>query len=421
MSTSGGHAPAEASAGSPLAWASGSWRQLVTDERAEIIVSVALYAAFALAYWLVGLPEDQDVHDDLAVALLAGQLSVPLGSHWELIPIGDGRAWSPFPPVPALVYMPFIALGLPTPFSTQLGAVIGALAAPTMLFALRSMSVPLRTATWISAGVAGATFGYLAGTSNIWFFPEVLGTVLSLGAVLLAIRGRAPLAAGVLMGLAAGSRLPIGFALLLVGFLYWPNRANVLQVVLGAATIAVPVALYNILRFGSPFEFGYGLIESFWHPGQLVTVEPYFREGVVDPSYIPRSIAAMLLQGYEIRLDFPWIAYPVSGVGVPLSAPILLLAMRAPRSRTMLVAWIAFVLVMLPNWAHGSWGFWQFGYRFIVDATIALVILLGLAYRDRQPDWLVRSLALASILFTLYAFAADFWWNAKVVPPAVLP
>ena len=102
----------------------------------------------------------------------------------------------------------------------------------------------------------------------------------------------------------------------------------------------------------------------------------------------------MLLQGYEIRLDFPWFWYPVSGVGIPLSAPILLLALRAPWSSLMAVAWLAFVGVMLPNWAHGSWGFWQFGYRFVVDAMAATLVLIALAYRHRDPDWLLRGTAL---------------------------
>ena len=389
-------------------------------ERAEWLIPLVLYVVFLAAFLFLGNWEDQDVHDDLAAAFRSGQISVPLGAHWELIPNADGRAWSPFPPVPALPYIPFQLAGI-TVFSTQLGAFFGALGPPLLLLALRRLAIPLSTATWIAVGVSGATFGHLAGISNLWFYPQVLGAVLSIGALLVTLSGRWPLVAGLLLGLAAGSRLPIGFILPLLAYLYWPSRAAVVRLVAGVLVIAIPVALYNFARFGNPLEFGYGLIESFWHPGELVTAEPYFREGVLDVSYIPRSLAAMLLQGYEVRLDFPWIAYPASGVGVPLSAPILLLALLARRTTLVAIAWIAFVLVMLPNWAHGSWGFWQFGYRFIVDATVPLVLLIGLAYRERKPDWILRFAAVAGIALTLFAFAAEFWWNARTVSPAILP
>lgn len=422
--SAGGDVTVERQSASPAsaveASAAGRRALAAAASQADWLVPLALYFVFLAAFLWLGKPEDQDVHDDLAAAFLSGQISVPLGSHWELIPNGDGRAWSPFPPVPALPYIPFLLTGV-TVFSTQLGALLGALCPPLILLALRRMAVPMSTAAWVAVGIGGATFGHVAGLSNLWFYPEVLGTVLSLAALLVALSGRAPLVAGLLLGLAAGSRLPTGFILPLLAYLYRPSRGAIVRLVAGVLVIAIPVALYNVARFGSPFEFGYGLIESFWHPGEPVTAEPYFREGVVDASYIPRSLAAMLLQGYEVRLDFPWIAYPVSGVGVPLSAPILLLALRAPRSTLMAVAWLSFVLVMLPNWAHGSWGFWQFGYRFIIDATAPLVVLIGLYYRDRQPDWLLRIAAVAGITFTLYAFAAEFWWDARAVPPAVLP
>ncbi|MCA1570015.1 MAG: hypothetical protein LC798_06760 [Chloroflexi bacterium] len=64
---------------------------------------------------------------------------------------------------------------------------------------------------------------------------------------------------------------------------------------------------------------------------------------------------------------------------------------------------------------------WQFGYRFIVDATGPLLILLCLVYRNRGPDWLLRLTALFGVPATLYAWAAELWWNLTSASPAVLP
>ena len=81
--------------------------------------------------------------------------------------------------------------------------------------------------------------------------------------MLLAVNGRMPLAAGLLLGLAAGCRLPM--ALLLPLFFYWyrPARPRVLLLD-GAAIVAAVVIAYNLVRFGSPVDFGYARIISFF-------------------------------------------------------------------------------------------------------------------------------------------------------------
>ena len=386
----------------------------------DAVVAVLLFVGFATAFWLLGNPNQENVHDDLARAFLRGELWVPAGSHWELVPIDDQRAWSPFPPIPALTFIPLVLAGIEIPIA-DLGAVVGAAGVSLGYVVMRRLDVPVRTAAWAMAGIGGATYGWIASTSSLWFYAQLLGVIFSLLALYVATGRRWPFVAGLLLGLAAGSRLPAGMLLPLIAWFYWERRRMLVQLGLGLAVVAIPIAAYNVVRFGNPLEFGYGLIESFAHAGQPVTAEPYFRDGVLNIGYIPRSIGAMLLQGYEIRLDFPWFWYPVSGVGIPLSAPILLLALRAPWSTLTAVAWLAFVGVMLPNWAHGSWGFWQFGYRFVVDAMAATLVLIALAYRHRDPDWLLRGTALFGVAATLYAFAAEFWWNARVIPPAISP
>ncbi|HEX6140025.1 MAG TPA: hypothetical protein VF013_06110, partial [Candidatus Limnocylindria bacterium] len=89
---------------------------------------------------------------------------------------------------------------------------------------------------------------------------------------------------------------------------------------------------------------------------------------------------------------------------IALAAPIYLFAIRARTGRLAAVAWLAVVLVMLPNLAHGSWGFWQFGYRFILDAAHVLLLLLGIAYRDR-----IGTIAQAAVVFGAAVTGYGLW------------
>jgi len=62
---------------------------------------------------------------------------------------------------------------------------------------------------------------------------------------------------------------------------------------------------------------------------------------------------------------------------------------------------VGVLLVMLPDLLWGSWGFAQFGYRRILDAVPLLLLLLGIAYRERA-DWLLRVTVLVGIVVHAY-------------------
>ncbi len=365
------------------------------------VVGIALGAAAFVAYLLLGDAVTEDGYSDLARAFLDGRLWVS-DELPEVVPIGDGRAYFPLPPVPALLYVPFHAVGLPAS-TTVLAAAVGGIGV-ALAHGLGLLGT--RAATWIAVGVAASTYGWAAGAGNDWLLAQVLGFTLTVASLHLGFRRRWPLAAGLLLGLAAGSRLPVGLTLPLLLYLYRGDRRAWLWIGAGILAVALPIAAYNFARFGSPIDFGYADIASLHHPGETVLAESWFSEGIAHPSYIPRSIAVMLFGGFQVEPGFPWLRAPVSGLSIALCCPAFLLAVRAPRSRIVLVAAGTAALVMLPNWAHGSWGFWQFGYRFFIDAMPALLVPLALAYRERPADgWLIGAATLG-LTVNLYLFLA---------------
>lgn len=378
-------------------------RRGATDSSARIaLMGAALGAAAALVYLLLGDLTTEDGYRELGLAFLDGRLWIDADLP-EVIPIGDGGAYFPLPPVPALLYMPFQAIGL-SPTTTILSALVGGIGVALSYWLARLLGS--RAAGWIAVGLAASTFGWAAGSGNDWLLAQVLAFTLVVGSLHLGLRERWPLAAGLLLGLAAGSRLPAGLALPLLLYLYRGDRRAWAWIGLGLAVVAVPIAAYNLARFGSPIDFGYAQIASLHHPGQTVLAESWFSEGIIHWSYIPRSIAVMLFAGFHVEPTFPWLRAPVSGLSIALAAPIVLVAVRAPRSPVVLVAAATALLVMLPNWAHGSWGFWQFGYRFIIDAMPALLVAVALAYWERPADrWLIGA-AVLSAAVNLYLFLA---------------
>jgi hypothetical protein len=368
-------------------------------------------ALLALAvYWFTGPPgAGGDQYVPLADAFLRGRLSIPVDRPWmELVPVGDGSGaqYSPFPPVPALTLMPVIALlglfpGVGEVSGNVMSSVVGAVNVALAWSLLAAVGVALRPRLVIVVGFAFTTHWWVAGMGGTHHYAAVVATFFLLLSLHLCVHRRWPAMAGLALGLAAGSRLPTGLALpVLLAFFadrWRPSRRH-LQLLLGLAVPAALFAAYNLARFGSPFDTGYAHIPS-GEAGGVVTDEAWFSHGLISPLYIPRHLYAIFVQGPVLVSEFPYLKPSFTGLSLTLSAPFLFWAVKA-RGPLVAVTWLSVALVLLPDVMHGSWGFAQFGYRFILDAVPLVLLLLGWAYRERASWSLVAAVAFSVAVHT---------------------
>jgi hypothetical protein len=373
---------------------------------------VALGIAAGLVYLLVGFEKGgTDSHILFAQAFLDGQLHLDEAYPWlELVPRDEGGWYTPFPPLLSVALVPFVALGVEVD-TNVIAAIMGGLSVALMWAMLGRLGVAARPRLALTISWAfGTELLWVAGEGGHHLAPQVTAVALLIGAMTLGLGRRWPLLAGLLLGLAAAARLPVGLALPLILWLYRPagdassgrERHPWLLVLAGLAIPALLVALYNLARFGDPLEFGYGLIRNV--QGVSVLDEPWYSDGIVSVSYLPTGLHAMLLKGFELQDGFPWFYGSLGGTSVLLTMPILWWVFEA-RGRLAAVAAVTAVLVMMPNVLHGNPGYAQIGYRFIVDALPILWLLLGIAFRER----IGRAATVA-----LGAGVAINWWMALV-------
>jgi hypothetical protein len=285
-------------------------------------------------------------------------------------------------------------------------SIVGAINVGLAYWLLLGWGVAPDPRRWLTLGFAFTTHWWVAGMAGPHHYAEICAVLFGLAALNLAVRGRAPLAAGLLVGLAAGSRLPAGLALPAVAAIYarlpgggWRIGRSQLLLLAGVSVPALLLAAYNVARFGSPIDFGYAHIPS-GDEGLLITDEPWFSEGLLSLSYIPRHLKVIFLDGFQVVGEAPFFRPSLSGASVVLTAPFLFLAVLA-RGRLVPWLWLGVLLVMLPDLMWGSWGFAQFGYRRILDAMPLLLLLLGLAYRHRA-DWLLRVTVIVGVVVHAY-------------------
>lgn len=378
-------------------------------------LAIAIAAAFTLGLTLVvSFPVEitgpigagQQHFFAQAAAWLAGELTVPLASGFaELAPVTDPTQGAvAYPPAPSLLALPFVAVGVPTELAARLvalGLFLLICATSLRVLAARGAGGPLLAAVGVTLA-AGSGLWFLAAVPSSWYVAQLAGLAFGLGALL--VGPRRPLLAGLLLGLATASRLPVGLgvAILLGADLLRTStpRRSLLFALLGGLPVALAWGALNAARFGDPFDNGYARI-----PG--VIAEPWFADGIASASYLPRSLEALLLRlpGSDGSMLVP----DLGGMAVWIVAPALLLlplALRRTRpSGATAIAIAATVAALLPGLLHGSWGFTQLGYRFAYDALpgILLLAIAAAPQLDRRRALVVATLVVGVVL-NLWAY-----------------
>ncbi len=395
---------------------------LVARLRERPRLSFALLAASAgLLYWLTDPRRVVlDAFVPLADAFLHGQLHVSDPMPWiEHVDRAGGGWYVPYPPMPAVTVLPFVALFGPSFDQGIASALVGGLNVALLWTLLGKIGVaPQPRGALTVAFAVGSVHWWAAGIGTSWLFAGVNGVFYALLALWLALDRRRPILAGVFLGFAAASRLPVGLTFPLYLALYagiqvrprlaLPGRAGLRAAglfLLGLAIPAALVALYNVARFGSPLDFGYEKI-----PGVLD--EPWYREGILSLAYIPRHIHTIFFRGFDfVDGVFPWFRPNWTGLALTFTTPIYFWLIKARRPETFVVfGWIAVLLALLPIVTHGNVGETQFGYRFSLDVAPILWLMLGYAFRQ-GISISARAAILIGVLvnaYGLYAIGLDF-------------
>ena len=383
------------------------------DTVGTVLISVAAAAVFLLTTSSDPTPFDYFVR--LADAFLDGRLYLLEAPSWlnELVP-GGGGWYVVYPPVPALVLIPFVALFGPT-FPQNVASCLYAgvtVGLAWLLFGRFALGMRRRLALTAVFGL-GTVFWYVAEVGSAWYLGHVCAVMFSTAAVILAIDRRWPVAVGLLLGLAAISRLPVALASvgvwLLVLRVGWPiriptDRALALRQTIGFGIgMAIPVGLYflyNLARWGTLLDRGYTLI-----PGVLE--DPIYAEhGIFSIEYIPRHVFAIFFRSWNYVDDPPFLQPNWYGLGLFFTTPLLLWLVRARiQDPRVFASLVATALVAIPIVTHGNVGLAQFGYRFSLDVQVFLFVILATVF-ERGMSRLAWLAAIASIAFCAYGIWA---------------
>jgi hypothetical protein len=435
--------------------------QLPSEVSPSPIVSFAVgcaLVAIALVVYTLSHPfRYYDHFEWQALAFLEGTAAIrypvgPSGTSFgnaffqDVLPVvttdGISRGLVPFPPLPAIVLLPFVALWGLAANGQLVFAIIGAVDVGIAWWMLGRL--PIRTGVRVATTLFfafGTVFWFTAQIGTTWYQAHVLAVGLAMAAVGVAVGAdrasalreddlpddetrtespgwgrlvpdRRQFLAGLLFGLACTSRLTVVFGapffLLVGGGGTWFRRGW--SAALGAGIPLGLLVVYNLVATGHVFHPGYQhlyALEAAFYPPLDYNIDWL----IEDPRYLPQNLAIMLLNTpvwmptevpSALGLGDPLCVSPSdvrglfnpscplllprdTGMSILLTSPAYLLAIPALRwgygqSRLVTGAALAVLLIAVVNLMHFSQGWVQFGYRFSNDFVpwALLLVAIGL-------------------------------------------
>jgi len=361
----------------------------------------------------------------LADSFLHGQLSVvgnrpPGHNDWARY---EGQWFVSFPPFPAVVIMPAVAIWGTATLDRLYWAILAGLGPAILFMLLRALSasgVSKRSTrdNLLLTGLfaLGSVFFYVAVQGTVWFSAHVVATSL-IGLYLWAsLDAKHPLWAGSMLGLSFLTRTTT--ALLVVFFVVealrtqrrahadearTPEAAAPLTLVLrflrGAdwarviktgLVFSIPVLVcsaaqlwMNQARFDDPFTFGHEYLQVRWQKRIQIW-------GLFNYHYFAKNLSVFLAGMPWLMSTAPYVKISGHGLAIWVTTPNLLWNLWPKRVDTRMVGlYLAAGAVMLLNLCYQNSGWLQFGYRFSLDYLPLLFVLLALGGRRFGPGFVL--------------------------------
>jgi len=332
------------------------------------------------------------------------------------------RWYVSFPAFPSAVMLPFVAVNGYQLNDTSLTVIAAALALAAFYSLLRMLSDSGESTRQVQDNVLltailgfGTLFFYCAIRGEVWFTAEVMGVAFTCWYVRNSVGVRRPLLAGLFYSMAVLTRTPLLFTgIFFVMEAVCPGPGDRLAQLralrqqwreplrklawfaAGAAPLALTAAVLNVTRFGSPAEFGHRFLYN-----NRVNAD-IDRFGLFSLEYLPRNLKAALLTFPSIQWSPFRLEYSPHGLSLLLTLPVLILVlMPKEKRRLQWPLWAAVALCALPGFAYQNTGYMQFGFRFSLDWTPYIILLLALS------GWSLKE-RLSSLLVAV-GFLVNFW------------
>lgn len=310
----------------------------------------------------------------------------------ELVDGSFGKYYVIYPPLPAVMVLPVVAIWGEATNQSTISQIIAALSVAISFLVFLKLGLDLNKSLWTSALYGfGSMLWYHAVIGSSWYFALICAMFFLWLAILATLYKRNLFLIGLLLGLAFLCRFPvilsIPFFLYLTKDRYIKSGAiNYKAISLFFAAIAICVGLllsYNYARYHRLDNYGYTLLEK-----RPYNINNEYKDGSYSISYINRNLKAMFWS-FPNKVDgFPFFSPNIISMALWIVMPAIIIIFLAPLKDPVTKASVLAILFTLPACLfHGGIGASQFGYRYALDFMPFIMLLIALAIKEAFYIW----------------------------------
>lgn len=352
----------------------------------------------------------------LAKSLIQGRVDIPdLPQFYHDKLEINGKNYIPFPPGASFLLLPFILVNNSIT-QQQVSIIIGALDVALIYFLLLKFT-SVKKALFLSVFLGfGTSFFWASVVGTTWYFAHIVAIFYLTISLLLHFSNKHFLS-GIFFALAALTRMPLVVSGVFFLLELWPKKKGLVTFLFGASVFLPILLSYDWLRFGIFGETGYYKIYEQYinssYPYTIVQLifpnAPYF--GYLDVRNIPLHLYTFLFMPPNINLYdgvLKEIVPSPFGMGILFTSPLLFIALK-PKFQSIFERnlYISAIVSAIPSFLHYMQGWVQFGYRFVLDFIVFLMIILALKFKFSK----------LTIMLFLISILVNFWgvsWAIKL-------
>ncbi|WKZ25308.1 MAG: hypothetical protein QY322_02860 [bacterium] len=351
----------------------------------HILVPVLLFIGTFLIYKNI-YSEPRNWYDHylyLTKSIIVGKVDIPdLPSFYHDKIEFEGRNYIPFPPGASFLLVPFVLLK--NDITQQVVSIlIGALNVSLIYFLLMHFTSRINSVLLSLFFAFGTVAFWSSIVGTTWFFAHTVAIFFILISLIFHFK-KLHFISGVFFALAALTRIPIILAGLFF-LLELLKQKKKLAIFLLGAFVFVPIYLgYNWMRFGNVFENGYKQVYQQYKDSSL-KYSTGNNFGYFNIKNVPLHLYTFLVMPPDVKIldgNITDLKPSPFGMGIIFTSPLLLLVLWPKfKNKIERSSYLSAILCSLPGLLHYSQGWVQFGYRFVLDFIVFLMIVLSLRFK----------------------------------------
>jgi hypothetical protein len=358
-----------------------------------------------------------------AQSLLNGDLTVSPSIKLGDLIYFENNYYLPYPPLPSIILLPFVALlGAANVNTVAVATVMACISLYLMYKIFLRLQIPSGYFSWMMLAVFfGTGYWFAIFTSHhVYAFAHITSFLFQLLLIYELLGRRRWWLVGIYIGCAFMSRqLTIFYFLFAAGYMFYLYRGKQEKITFGnflalCSTVAAFVAVdlvYNYLRFGNPLDTGYAYIVYIGVLNERVS-----QYGVFSAKYFLFNLYSVLIKGFNI--EFEGRTYlnikdmDLWGTSLLAASPFLVASIKAAWPSMLKVsAWITILLILTGQLFYHNNGFHQINTtRFSLDFLPMLVVLTALG-ATHIPKWLFKGMIGYAIVLNIISFLVHYLYQ----------